>query len=248
MTRRRPAGTGEAGSPGAEPAEAPSPPWRPSEALVVGLIALLLGFVASTFVFQATHDDGLQLVWSVLAGSLSLSVATIVWVVLIHRGALAELGLRTRRLLNDVAIGVVVGVFSYPLIVLVLGAPLYALISLLAGGPVTPPRQEILPPRPDEVEVAVGGVSAILVAPVGEELFFRGFLFGALRRRFGLRIAAVASAVPFALVHFYVLLMPLLLVFGIVLAYVYERRGSIFASIAAHAAFNVVGFLFYLLL
>jgi membrane protease YdiL (CAAX protease family) len=239
---------GEVAQQRSSPSEAPSPPWRPIEALFVGLTGFGLGVVLSIIVVLATPDRGLRLVFSLLVGSLSLSAATIAWVAFLHRGAFAALGLRTRRPVGDVAIGIVVGVLSYPLIVLVLGALLYTLLSLLAGGPVTPPRQELLPRRPDELEVAIGAVSAILVAPVAEELFFRGFLFGALRRRFGVGIAAVASAVPFALVHLYLLLMPLLFAFGIVLAYIYERRGSLFASMAAHAAFNVVGFLVYLLL
>jgi membrane protease YdiL (CAAX protease family) len=214
----------------------------------VGLTGFGLGVVLSIIVVLVTPDRGLRLVFTILVGSLSLSAATIAWVAFLHRGAFAALGLRTRRPVGDVAIGILVGVLSYPLIVLVLGAILYTLLSLLAGERVIPPRQEILPGRPDQLEVAIGAVSAILVAPVAEELFFRGFLFGALRRRFRLGIAAVASAVPFALVHFYLLLMPLLFAFGIVLAYIYERRGSLFASMAAHAAFNVVGFLVYLLL
>lgn len=248
MSRWPPAGTGEVAAQGGRPSEAQSPPWRPIEALFVGLAGLGLGMALSIIVVLATPDPGLRLVLTILVGSLSLSAATIAWVAFLHRGAFAALGLRTRRPVGDVAMGILVGVLSYPLIVLVLGTILFALLSLLTGGPVTPPRQELLPRRPDDLEVAISAVSAILVAPVAEELFFRGFLFGALRRRFRPGIAAVASALPFALVHFYLLLMPLLFAFGIVLAYVYQRRGSLFASMAAHAAFNVVGFLVYLLL
>jgi hypothetical protein len=207
-----------------------------------------LGVVLSFPVFLLTRDGGLRQVLSLLVGAAAFAVATISWVALFHRGAFAALGLRSARLASDVGIGALVGLFSYPLITLIMGFLLFSLASLVTGEPVVPPRQEILPPSPDRLEVTIAALSAIVVAPVGEELFFRGFLFGALRRRLSFRSASVVAAVPFAVVHFYLLLMPLLFVFGIVLAWIYERRGSIAAPIAAHTAFNAVGYSLILLL
>jgi membrane protease YdiL (CAAX protease family) len=42
--------------------------------------------------------------------------------------------------------------------------------------------------------------------------------------------------------HVIPLLIPLMIFVGFGLAYIYERRGSLFASIAAHSTFNVIGY------
>jgi CAAX protease family protein len=84
----------------------------------------------------------------------------------------------------------------------------------------------------------------VLAAPIGEELFFRGFLFAALRARHGFWSSALLSSAAFGLVHVVqgsFLLVPIIFVVGLGLAWVYERRGSLLASITAHATFNAIG-------
>jgi hypothetical protein len=77
---------------------------------------------------------------------------------------------------------------------------------------------------------------------VGEEVFFRGFLFTGLRSRFRFVVAAALSAAAFALFHVTPLHLPLFFFVGLGLAYVYDRHGTLWASISAHMAFNVVGY------
>jgi membrane protease YdiL (CAAX protease family) len=124
-------------------------------------------------------------------------------------------------------------------------APLFfALLRLLTGEDVVPPRQQLLPADPETLHIVLGGISAIVAAPIGEELFFRGLLHTALRGRMGFWVAAVISSAIFALVHAILLLMPLFFVVGLGLAYLYERRGTLLAPIAAHGGFNVIGYVF----
>jgi membrane protease YdiL (CAAX protease family) len=110
------------------------------------------------------------------------------------------------------------------------------------------------PTEPQQVVACVRGVGlallgpiVILAAPLGEELFFRGFLYQGLRRRFSVWPAAIMSGVFFGLVHLggvaFFLIVPSLVAVGIGLALVFERRRSLLASMAAHAAFNAVGYL-----
>jgi membrane protease YdiL (CAAX protease family) len=86
--------------------------------------------------------------------------------------------------------------------------------------------------------VLLGG----LFVPFAEELLFRGVLYGWLRR-WGVVVATAASAVVFGLFHLApVLLIPTILI-GAVNAVLYERSGSIWPAVAAHAANNVVLFM-----
>lgn len=91
-------------------------------------------------------------------------------------------------------------------------------------------------------------VSVVLLAPVSEELLYRGLLFGALRKRS--RFAAyLVSTVVFSLMHvigyiFYYDVGTLALCFlqylpaSLILAWAYERSGSIFTPILIHIAVN----------
>jgi uncharacterized protein len=234
----------------AEAAERPvTATWTLLEVLVVGLIAIGLLTVLVTVISGVVGDPDRALVFSALATGVAFGAATVAWVLALHREQLGALGLFSRRVWRDLAYGLVAGVVLYAFIIFIVAPLLFFLASLLFGE-VTPPNQAelLLPPRPDEVEATVAAIGAVVAAPVGEELFFRGLLFRSLRRKFRFWISAPVSAAAFGLVHVLPLVIPLMFVVGMALAYVFERRGSLLASIAAHAAFNVIGITSILLL
>jgi membrane protease YdiL (CAAX protease family) len=76
-----------------------------------------------------------------------------------------------------------------------------------------------------------------LVGPATEELYFRGVLYGAVRR-YGPPIAIVLSALLFSVVHFQPRAIPILFVLGAALAFLYERTGSLWPPIAFHVLQN----------
>jgi len=82
-------------------------------------------------------------------------------------------------------------------------------------------------------------IAAVLVAPVAEELFFRGLLYGFLRRHVRPGIAILAVGVLFGVVH------PLgvavsMVVLGCLLCYVYEKTGRLAVPMAIHLLFNLM--------
>lgn len=90
--------------------------------------------------------------------------------------------------------------------------------------------------------VAVG-LLLVVVAPICEEIFFRGFLFGALRSSFRLGPAAVIAGVLFGLVHLPTgpSAVPMLSVLGVALCIVYAQTRSLYPTIALHALNNTAG-------
>lgn len=82
------------------------------------------------------------------------------------------------------------------------------------------------------------GVLAVVVAPLAEEIFFRGFLYGVVKRFTDRWFAAIFSALVFAAVHQHVgSLVPLfLLAIGFALAY--ESTGCLLVPVFMHALFN----------
>ena len=85
-------------------------------------------------------------------------------------------------------------------------------------------------------------LAVIVVAPVTEEFFFRGFFYRALRTRLRVWSAALIDVIVFGALHFEsfdaALTLPVIAVFGVGVCLVYERTGSLFSVIAIHAAFN----------
>ncbi|MFA9430173.1 lysostaphin resistance A-like protein [Egicoccus sp. AB-alg2] len=163
-------------------------------------------------------------------------------------GALAYLAARGRlswRLLGPVrpsgihwAVGLVVGIGGF------IGVNVIIAVVLQFIGPVDPPEQQLLQ------DLTAGGVStvlaivaAVVMAPLVEEVVFRGVLFQGLKRRVGLWPAALVSGLIFAAVHVEVT-QPIysagLLALGVALAWSMHRFGSLIVPIVGHAAFNAV--------
>ena len=112
----------------------------------------------------------------------------------------------------------------------------------------------VLEPEQEDIsnELGVGdeslfiAVTAVVLiaglAPISEELFFRGFVFSGLRSRMSLWPAAVISGLVFGLVHAptgITTVVPLA-VLGAVLAWLYDRTGSLWPPVIAHAFNNAL--------
>ena len=224
----------------------PTPTWGPLEALWVYLTALLTVALLATPFFGLFPDSSTARGLASIAVALAQAGVLLAWLRWRHPGAAAAIGLRAPERLRALLAGIRFGIVLYPATVLVAGTALQALLGFLTGGTVSPPQQ--IPSDLPPLGVAVFGVYAVVVAPFAEELFFRGILFSALEARRGFGVAALLSSLAFAAVHYVpapwpdaVLLMAVMIPTGFGLAWIRSRRGSLYASIGAHLAFNVIG-------
>ena len=87
----------------------------------------------------------------------------------------------------------------------------------------------------------------LLVAPVAEELFFRGVAYNAWERERGPWVAVVGSAALFAAIHSSLFALVPIFALGVMLALLYRRTGSLAANIALHAGFNTISVVIALL-
>ena len=86
---------------------------------------------------------------------------------------------------------------------------------------------------------AANFVVIAVIAPIVEELLFRGIGFHLLRR-FGDTTAILATGLAFGLYHGLVNALPILALFGIALAWLRARTRSVYPGMLVHAAFNSV--------
>jgi len=83
-------------------------------------------------------------------------------------------------------------------------------------------------------------VGAVL-APIVEEMFFRGFLFQGFRQKYGWVSAALLSSVIFAAAHLDLVALIPTFILGCLLAYVYHRSNSMWPGVILHVLVNAFG-------
>ena len=241
--------------PTVEPARGPwgmAVTWGFWESVIVGVVGVLIGgLLGAPVAVTATdgHLTDLQFALAGILGELGIFGAAAGWLYIRHRRSLAALSLDLRRPV-DAAIGFGTGLGIYVVAVFGVATALAALLEAIAGRPVESPEQ--IPTTLSGLPLVLTGILVIVCAPVAEELLFRGMIFRSLRDRHGFWAGAVVSSLLFGSVHWQgspwessVLLTLTLAFVGLGLAALYEWRRNLLANIAAHCAFNVVGFVLF---
>jgi len=229
----------------------PFPPWGIWEALLVLALftvsqvaaALAIGALASTLVPAADHQAPLLVRFAVPSG---LVVSHTV-------GWLAASWLVTRRHGLSFADGLRLRAVGARLLVRALLAGMGFQILVMAVEVQVPPPPDFSSPIEMFLEagawaLALLFVVAIVMAPLLEEVLFRGLLFPALRRRFRFSTAAVAVSLLFTALHVtqtgtYWPAIAGIALCGFLLAWWRERTGSLWPPVAFHAGFNLTAFL-----
>lgn len=78
----------------------------------------------------------------------------------------------------------------------------------------------------------------VLVAPTIEEVFFRGYVFRLLREEVSAGVGYVVSTLLFGLIHFHPPALPVYLLYGLLLAWLYDRTSRLLAPVLAHMIIN----------
>jgi membrane protease YdiL (CAAX protease family) len=86
--------------------------------------------------------------------------------------------------------------------------------------------------------IVILAITLVVLAPVCEEIFFRGYLYPALRNRMSRNPAMLLNGLIFAAAHFEIFgFLPRFLV-GWGLCYIYERERTLVGPITGHAMYN----------
>jgi len=205
--------------------------------LVAGLVLLGTGLLDP--VLLDPSEGGTALLVLVVASQVAGLLAALL--LLRRRGMrLPPIVGPVRPVVRHVGIGVGLG------IVALLGSTLLvSLLVTLTGSEATPEQvlTEGIADTPVQLLLAV--IAAVVMAPLAEELLFRGLLHRGLRQRMRAVPATLLSSVLFAVVHVDVAAsQPLALVgltfVGVVLALAHERTGCLVVPVVIHATHNAI--------
>lgn len=235
--------------PAERPPEAPPgslaavPAWAPLAAMIVAFIVATIAYLLIAAGVEAGGGNvtsggppGL-VISATLVQDAALIAAALLFASMWARGLTpASFGLRRT------AIGPAIG---WTLLTFVAFWILTAIYISAVG---EPDQQELTRDLREEESVAalIGyGVLLAFVAPLAEELFFRGFVFGVLREKIGAVGGAIATGVVFGLVHVAgspIETVGVLVILGVLLCVLYLQTGSLLPCIALHAINNSISF------
>lgn len=183
-------------------------------------------------------DVSIPIWFAVLGSAAYVALWLAVWLMVVERRGVSWGALGFRRVKPGLLLAMVPAGFALLILNILLIVPTTYLLGL--GDPDASGGQ-------DEVFDPEGGMSAldalllavplVVLAPIVEELLFRGLLYRYLRGRMGIVVAVALSALVFAVLH---VVIPPLFLMGIVLAILTERTGSLLPGIVLHATNNAM--------
>lgn len=217
-------------------------PWSPGESLLVLLALLAAGFACSLLI----RFLGLQISLAAIYLLVGLAQAIVglgglyYYVYKKYSLNLQALGITAVNWERALTTGVSGGVALF-IMVIIVGSILQKFIP----EPDPQPFAELIINAQQPRDLLIPLFMGIILAPVTEELYFRGFLFPALKERYGVVAGFAGSSMLFGMVHLDLVRFFPLTVGGLGLAYLYHRSGNLLVPITAHATWN--GIMLYLL-
>jgi len=228
--------------------------WDPEAVLLLGaglMVSMSAGALANLALFRLFPDLTAvqQKFYGFLISSVSLQV---VGLILIHfflrqheLSWAGFLGLKGSGLWRAIALGVAVVAVALPLTV-GLNEVCKILLTQFAGNVETQPTMKILESSVSLPQRIYFGFTAIVLAPLLEEILFRAILYRGIKQHGYPKLALFGSAVLFGAIHLSLLTFVPLTVLAIILALLYDKADSLMAPIIAHSIFNAANFALYL--
>ena len=212
--------------------------------VVVAMIAFaILAVVLLTFVYALSVILGVEWAPNQFGPSLfaieAAVIAAAVWLVMVRRRGFAWRDLGWVPVPAPwLALGAVLALAM--LIVLLVLELLHAQVT---GSGRIPTMLDIIPMFPPTIPGLLAAVALGAVAvPVAEEFLFRGVVYRWMRGRWGVAGGTVVTSLVFALLHPPGWVeTPQIFLIGLLLAWLYERSGSLWPSMVLHGVNNAAG-------
>jgi len=177
----------------------PAPTWSAWEAIPVFLISIVVAGILSVPFFSA-HPTTAQQLGAAIATELALGGTVLAWLYVGHRRGLPALGV-PRRPAAEIAVGFALGLMLVALLVYGFGWILARILEALSSDHHVGVPQQLPGGIRQGGNPLLATVLVVIVAPICEELFFRGLVYKGLRRRFRFAGAAGVSGLIFGLAH-----------------------------------------------
>lgn len=154
-----------------------------------------------------------------------------------YRSGLKNLGIIWTRWRRGSFKGIVCYLGFIPVLVLLTSIGL-VFCGIFGIDPEPHPLVDILKKERSLIYIYYLVITAVIIAPVFEEILFRGLFYQSLKKRFGFFTAAITSSVFFSFLHFNTAQFLPVLGLGVLFCFVFEYTGSLIPSIILHILNN----------
>lgn len=221
------------------PPERPGRRWTWLDLVLVTVSGLLLGLAAVVAFALIARLTGTPLPASALvllvSAGLYGALTLMAWLLVVQRRGVGWTGIGFRR----TSVTAVLWMVPLLAVMLSVNAAVTVLVTRAVGNVQNPQVNALAPGGTMSLrDLLLLLLAASVIAPIVEEMLFRGLLYRYLRARMGVVGSVALSAGLFAALHAVPVLLPMLLVIGVTLALVAERYDSIVPCIALHALHN----------
>lgn len=231
----------------------PLPLWEVADALRIAIIFIFLSYIFSSiqgvlaeFFGIQIGDVALQMIFSsiILDGLLVGFVLYFIWEKFNQRISVA--GLVGKKFSHSAFIGILGYLGFLPLLLVVI------FISYLVGKyfhiePQSQPMMDLFIAEERFGVLIILTIFVGIIGPVVEEIFFRGFLYSAMKKKFPVPLSMFLTAIIFAALHMNTLGFLPIFALAFVLVYMFETTGSLVPSIVGHCFHNCMIILFLFL-
>ncbi|MEA3318705.1 MAG: type II CAAX endopeptidase family protein [Bacillota bacterium] len=129
-------------------------------------------------------------------------------------------------------------------VVLIVSSILLVVIMDILGVGVDNSKTESLQEQVTWFTFTIAFLSAAVISPIYEEIFYRGFLYKLIRGKWGVGAGLLISSLIFTVMHIPIYnTLPVNFLSGMIFAWTYERSGSIVPGIIIHGVFNGIAVL-----
>ena len=164
-----------------------------------------------------------------------------------YKERLVALGISLKNFFKNVFYGIIGYIAAIPVLV----AALFIIVALVNLMKYVPEKQavvELFMKEKNAPFLIYTSIFAAFAGPIVEELFFRGFMYSAFKKSIGIFWAGLLTSMLFSALHTHVVGFLPILILGMLLAYLYEKTGTLVSSITVHTIHNLSMVFFVFLL
>lgn len=220
------------------------PRWNIADVIRAVLIFLSAGYVLlilqEFFITRIAllYNTNFRMVFNTLV--MNVVGLSVIWYFIVKKYGqkISDVGLTSKGFVKSVSYAAI----GYVAIIPILFGIMIATFYITEFFKVQMPMQSVVRIFINEKNTTVLFFSTIFAAifgPVAEEIFFRGFMYKAVKKKTGAAVAVIITSVVFSLLHAHIVGFVPIFALGVLLAYLYEKTGSLTSSIAVHISHNL---------
>jgi uncharacterized protein len=218
--------------------------WTWQDAVKIVIISLFLNYAFFAFehlikkiLGTPAIDKRASMVLDTVLMDIIVFLFILYFVVVKYKQRITALGISLKNIMKNLWIALSGYIAFLPILAIIFSSVIFA-AKALNYTPAPEPIYELVFKEQRPVLLTIISVMVVFFGPVIEEIFFRGFLYSALKKSLNMTKAMVISAFIFSLLHTNVLGFAPIMALGVFLAYLREKTGSLIPSIVVHIIHN----------